>query len=139
MFFCLYKLHFGANSGSHRFALENQAVNEATFRCPDELGWKPQDATISPWRFSYVYTSMFVLYSIIMFMISLHLIIHFSFTFQRTPIISSDGSILHARQVYFNSYYLDKSLRISKHPTWKTSISYYAAYLLTYCPTYPPF
>lgn len=35
-------LHFGANSGSHRFALENQAVNEATFRCPDELGWKPQ-------------------------------------------------------------------------------------------------
>ncbi|KAL5652785.1 hypothetical protein ACJX0J_038243, partial [Zea mays] len=51
-------LHFGANSGSHRFALENQAVNEATFRCPDELGWKPQ----------------------------------------RTPIISSDGSILHARQ-----------------------------------------
>ncbi|CAL4914563.1 unnamed protein product [Urochloa decumbens] len=34
-------LHFGVNSGSHRFALENQAVNEATFRCPDELGWKP--------------------------------------------------------------------------------------------------
>ena len=26
----------------------------------------------------------------------------FSFTFQRMPIISSDGSILHARQVYFN-------------------------------------
>jgi len=51
-------LHFGANSGSLRFALENQAVNEATFRCPDELGWKPQ----------------------------------------RVPIMSSDGSILHARQ-----------------------------------------
>ncbi|RCV44667.1 hypothetical protein SETIT_9G393300v2 [Setaria italica] len=39
-------LHFGANSGSHRFALENQAVNEATFRCPDELGWKPQRVPI---------------------------------------------------------------------------------------------
>ncbi|CAL4939591.1 unnamed protein product [Urochloa decumbens] len=39
-------LHFGVNSGSHRFALENQAVNEATFRCPDELGWKPQRVPI---------------------------------------------------------------------------------------------
>lgn len=39
-------LHFGANSGSHRFAIENQAVNEATFRCPDELGWKPQRVPI---------------------------------------------------------------------------------------------
>ncbi|KAL6593990.1 hypothetical protein ACP70R_048891 [Stipagrostis hirtigluma subsp. patula] len=39
-------LHLGANSGSPRFALENQAVNEATFRCPDELGWKPQRVPI---------------------------------------------------------------------------------------------
>ncbi|WVZ57061.1 hypothetical protein U9M48_007499 [Paspalum notatum var. saurae] len=39
-------LHFGANSGSHRFALENKAANEATFRCPDELGWKPQRVPI---------------------------------------------------------------------------------------------
>lgn len=36
------QLHFGVNSGATRFAIENQAVNEATFRCPDELGWKPQ-------------------------------------------------------------------------------------------------
>lgn len=35
-------LHLGVNSGATRFAIENQAVNEATFRCPDELGWKPQ-------------------------------------------------------------------------------------------------
>nr|ABK92501.1 unknown [Populus trichocarpa] len=35
-------LHFGVNSGATRFAIEHQAVNEATFRCPDELGWKPQ-------------------------------------------------------------------------------------------------
>uniref|UniRef100_A0A0E0D123 Pyrrolidone-carboxylate peptidase n=1 Tax=Oryza meridionalis TaxID=40149 RepID=A0A0E0D123_9ORYZ len=39
-------LHFGVNSGTTRFALENQAINEATFRCPDELGWKPQRAPI---------------------------------------------------------------------------------------------
>ncbi|KAK9086231.1 hypothetical protein Syun_028625 [Stephania yunnanensis] len=41
-------LHFGVNSGATRFALENQAVNEATFRCPDELGWKPQRLAIVP-------------------------------------------------------------------------------------------
>ncbi|KAM0951225.1 putative pyroglutamyl-peptidase I [Dioscorea sansibarensis] len=41
-------LHFGVNSGSKRFAIENQAVNEATFRCPDELGWKPQKIPIIP-------------------------------------------------------------------------------------------
>uniref|UniRef100_G3MPZ2 Pyroglutamyl-peptidase I n=1 Tax=Amblyomma maculatum TaxID=34609 RepID=G3MPZ2_AMBMU len=35
-------LHLGVNSGATIFAIENQAVNEATFRCPDELGWKPQ-------------------------------------------------------------------------------------------------
>lgn len=36
------QLHFGVNSGATRFAIERQAVNEATFRCPDEMGWKPQ-------------------------------------------------------------------------------------------------
>ncbi|XP_020267649.1 uncharacterized protein LOC109843129 [Asparagus officinalis] len=41
-------LHFGVNSGASRFAIENQAVNEATFRCPDELGWKPQRVPIIP-------------------------------------------------------------------------------------------
>lgn len=41
-------VHFGVNSGASRFALENQAVNEATFRCPDELGWKPQRVPIVP-------------------------------------------------------------------------------------------
>uniref|UniRef100_A0A2C9VGI7 Pyrrolidone-carboxylate peptidase n=1 Tax=Manihot esculenta TaxID=3983 RepID=A0A2C9VGI7_MANES len=35
-------LHFGVNSGTTRFAIEHQAVNEATFRCPNEMGWKPQ-------------------------------------------------------------------------------------------------
>ncbi|CAI0551892.1 unnamed protein product [Linum tenue] len=37
-------VHFGVNSGATKFAIENQAVNEATFRCPDEMGWKPQTA-----------------------------------------------------------------------------------------------
>ncbi|OVA18361.1 Peptidase C15 [Macleaya cordata] len=41
-------LHFGVNSGATRFAIENQAVNEATFRCPDEMGWKPQNVPIVP-------------------------------------------------------------------------------------------
>ncbi|KAJ0976440.1 hypothetical protein J5N97_018405 [Dioscorea zingiberensis] len=41
-------LHLGVNSGSKRFAIENQAINEATFRCPDELGWKPQKTPIIP-------------------------------------------------------------------------------------------
>ncbi|KAF2924135.1 hypothetical protein DAI22_07g246300 [Oryza sativa Japonica Group] len=44
----LVQIHFGVNSGATRFALENQAVNEATFRCPDELGWKPQRVPIVP-------------------------------------------------------------------------------------------
>ncbi|XVF41722.1 hypothetical protein PTKIN_Ptkin01aG0302800 [Pterospermum kingtungense] len=41
-------LHFGVNSGASRFAVEHQAVNEATFRCPDEIGWKPQKVPIIP-------------------------------------------------------------------------------------------
>ncbi|KAF9681462.1 hypothetical protein SADUNF_Sadunf05G0004000 [Salix dunnii] len=41
-------IHFGVNSGATRFAIEHQAVNEATFRCPDELGWKPQKVPIIP-------------------------------------------------------------------------------------------
>uniref|UniRef100_A0A7N0UVH4 Pyrrolidone-carboxylate peptidase n=1 Tax=Kalanchoe fedtschenkoi TaxID=63787 RepID=A0A7N0UVH4_KALFE len=41
-------VHFGVNSGASRFAIEHQAVNEATFRCPDEMGWKPQRVPIIP-------------------------------------------------------------------------------------------
>ncbi|XP_019187748.1 PREDICTED: uncharacterized protein LOC109182136 [Ipomoea nil] len=41
-------VHFGVNSGATRFAIEQQAVNEATFRCPDEMGWKPQKVPIVP-------------------------------------------------------------------------------------------
>ncbi|CAA0822351.1 Peptidase C15- pyroglutamyl peptidase I-like [Striga hermonthica] len=41
-------VHFGVNSGATRFALENRAFNEATFRCPDEMGWKPQKVAIVP-------------------------------------------------------------------------------------------
>ncbi|KAL0793680.1 hypothetical protein Bca101_065057 [Brassica carinata] len=41
-------VHFGVNSGATKFAIEQQAVNEATFRCPDELGWKPQHLPIVP-------------------------------------------------------------------------------------------
>ncbi|KAI3899748.1 hypothetical protein MKW92_040423 [Papaver armeniacum] len=41
-------LHFGVNSGATKFAIENQAVNEAMFPCPDEMGWKPQNVPIVP-------------------------------------------------------------------------------------------
>ncbi|OVA13558.1 Peptidase C15 [Macleaya cordata] len=41
-------LHFGVNSGATKFAIEHQAVNEATFRCPDEMGWKPQNVPVVP-------------------------------------------------------------------------------------------
>lgn len=41
-------VHFGVNSGATKFAIEKQAVNEATFRCPDEMGWKPQKVAIVP-------------------------------------------------------------------------------------------
>ncbi|XP_010921363.1 uncharacterized protein [Elaeis guineensis] len=41
-------IHFGVNSGATKFAVENRAFNEATFRCPDELGWKPQRLPIVP-------------------------------------------------------------------------------------------
>ncbi|KAK6116523.1 hypothetical protein DH2020_049728 [Rehmannia glutinosa] len=37
-------LHLGVNTGALKFAIERQAVNEATFCCPDELGWQPQAA-----------------------------------------------------------------------------------------------
>ncbi|KAL6657060.1 hypothetical protein ACP70R_004840 [Stipagrostis hirtigluma subsp. patula] len=39
-------IHFGVDSCATKFALENQAVNEATFPCPDELGWKPRRVPI---------------------------------------------------------------------------------------------
>ncbi|XP_010552652.1 PREDICTED: uncharacterized protein LOC104822972 [Tarenaya hassleriana] len=39
-------LHLGVNSGATKFAIERQAVNEAHFRCPDELGWQPQRVPI---------------------------------------------------------------------------------------------
>ncbi|EEF36996.1 pyrrolidone-carboxylate peptidase 1 [Ricinus communis] len=41
-------LHLGVNSGALGFAIERLAVNEATFRCPDELGWQPLQHPIVP-------------------------------------------------------------------------------------------
>lgn len=39
-------LHLGVNSGASKFAVECRALNEATFRCPDEMGWQPQRTPI---------------------------------------------------------------------------------------------
>ncbi|KDO82373.1 hypothetical protein CISIN_1g030286mg [Citrus sinensis] len=40
------EIHVGVNSGSSKFALERRAVNEATFLCPDQLGWQPQQIPV---------------------------------------------------------------------------------------------
>ncbi|KAL8052631.1 hypothetical protein ABFS82_05G017300 [Erythranthe guttata] len=39
-------LHLGLSSGALKFALERQAINEASFCCPDQLGWQPQQIPI---------------------------------------------------------------------------------------------
>ncbi|OVA20737.1 Peptidase C15 [Macleaya cordata] len=41
-------VHFGVDSGLQKFDIEQQAVNEATFCCPDELDWQPQQFPIIP-------------------------------------------------------------------------------------------
>ncbi|KAF8017545.1 hypothetical protein BT93_H2658 [Corymbia citriodora subsp. variegata] len=41
-------LHLGVVNSAVKFAIERQAVNEATFGCPDELGWQPQQLPIVP-------------------------------------------------------------------------------------------
>lgn len=43
----VFWVHLGVNSGASRFAIERRAVNEATFRCPDEAGWQPQKEMIA--------------------------------------------------------------------------------------------
>ncbi|XP_011071096.1 uncharacterized protein LOC105156616 isoform X1 [Sesamum indicum] len=40
------RLHLGVSKGALKFALERQAVNEATFCSPDELGWQPQQLPV---------------------------------------------------------------------------------------------
>ncbi|XP_059648399.1 uncharacterized protein LOC132294523 [Cornus florida] len=41
-------LHFGVNGTITKFAIEHLAFNEATFRCPDEMGWKPEKVPVIP-------------------------------------------------------------------------------------------
>ncbi|KAG8063271.1 hypothetical protein GUJ93_ZPchr0003g18543 [Zizania palustris] len=95
-------LHFGVNSGTTRFALEKQAVNEATFRCPDELGWKPQVSSLSfIFLISHIYTKTLPFLSVC-FSCS---------TSQRVPIVSSDGSISHTRKTSVPVDEVNKSLR----------------------------
>jgi len=95
----------GVNSGATQFAIERQAVNEATFRCPDEMGWKPQviwissDYTISPKLCSLVQPiSVFILF---------YPGVTKSFPnyyMQKVPIIEKDGDISRTRQVNFGSF-----------------------------------
>ncbi|OAE19276.1 hypothetical protein AXG93_909s1060 [Marchantia polymorpha subsp. ruderalis] len=39
-------VHLGVNGGATRFAIEQRAVNEATFRCADEMGWEPEEEPV---------------------------------------------------------------------------------------------
>lgn len=39
-------LHLGIDVSSTQFKLEAQAVNDATFRCPDQRGWQPRGSLI---------------------------------------------------------------------------------------------
>jgi pyroglutamyl-peptidase len=39
-------IHFGVDDGASKFKVEQRAVNEATFGCPDEMGWDPEEVPI---------------------------------------------------------------------------------------------
>ena len=127
----LLQLHFGVNSGATKFAIERQAVNEATFRCPDELGWKPQVALLLcnltsilqySWGFLFSYIYIYINYNLSSLLTNrknikrkfadedLTKFFLFSFPFQQTPIVSEDGGISRAREVVydlFQFFYLD--------------------------------
>lgn len=58
----MFQLHLGVNSGALKFAIERQAINEATFRCPDELGWQPHVRhSLSSFFQSYICTHLKIL------------------------------------------------------------------------------
>ncbi|KAE8734550.1 Detected protein of confused Function [Hibiscus syriacus] len=74
-------VHFGVNSGASRFAIEHQAVNETTFRWPNEMGWKPQVRYIS-FPLSWCICNL-----------NFHPIVELLCCLQREPIVSADGGI----------------------------------------------
>ncbi|XP_048225799.1 pyrrolidone-carboxylate peptidase isoform X1 [Ricinus communis] len=100
-------LHFGVNSGATRFAIEHQAVNEATFRCPDEMGWKPQ--------VRYIFLGSFVWYFGVWFSL-LHLpsedsnSLNLWHDMQKLPIIPSDGGISRVRETTLPVQEITKAL-----------------------------
>ncbi|KAL3726493.1 hypothetical protein ACJRO7_031398 [Eucalyptus globulus] len=89
-------LHLGVNSGAHKFAIERQAVNEATFRCPDELGWRPQvEMPLFANQCGLVLLQLFVLEMVLL---------QFPFCFfQQLPIVPEDGKISRTRQTSFST------------------------------------
>ncbi|KAF3573747.1 hypothetical protein F2Q69_00061235, partial [Brassica cretica] len=72
-------LHLGVNSGATKFAIERQAMNEAHFRCPDQLGWQPQ---VTPFTFPLLRNSFSLFKRLFK---------------QRIPIVVEDGSITKAK------------------------------------------
>ena len=107
-----WQVHFGVNSGATNFAVERRAVNEATFRCPDELGWQPQVSILSPLISAISYDLTLVSFHLIP-KIYFHL---YSFVLE-----------LEWRATYFNSFSLlyafPKRVWPSKEPPWNISFS----------------
>ena len=98
--FLFIQLHFGVNSGATRFAIEKQAVNEANFRCPDEMGWKPQ-VRLEYWidfKFALINKPLELMSSEL-----LHRNLH-NFMLQKVPIVPSDGGISRTREVKWITY-----------------------------------
>ncbi|KAK3017118.1 hypothetical protein RJ639_006968, partial [Escallonia herrerae] len=79
-------LHLGLNSGVLKFSIERQAVNEATFRCPDELGWQPQ-----------VYMLLCCDNNVCLLKFRSN-VKNDIFTLQQSPILPGDGGIAQARE-----------------------------------------
>ncbi|KAG4916781.1 hypothetical protein JHK84_054301 [Glycine max] len=99
-------LHFGVNSGATRFAIEKQAVNEANFRCPDEMGWKPQ-VRLEYWidfKFALINKPLELMSSEL-----LHRNLH-NFMLQKVPIVPSDGGISRTRETTLPVVEITKAL-----------------------------
>ncbi|KAJ8451628.1 hypothetical protein Cgig2_018262 [Carnegiea gigantea] len=85
-------LHLGVNGGAKKFAIERQAFNEATFCCPDELGWQPLVDSLL-----FVCLSLLLLIPFSSVLILIYSLLAFS-SFQKQPIVLDDGETTKTRQ-----------------------------------------
>ena len=97
------QLHLGVNSGASRFAIEHQAYNEATFCCPDELGWKPK-VRVSIYLSIYLigWVEEFSLVGLTIYLTASLIFCYYFHLLQRVPIVPEDGQISRVREVSWN-------------------------------------